>query len=197
MPRLASILAFVSLGFLTLSAATIQTRNGHYQSGRLEKIDKSGLRLSGKNYSWDIIRRAHLMDSLSVPTGLRSVTSKIYRGSYQKFPDVKITKPSTSDLLPRTYVTIRRLGNAPGAILFEGNLEVPRSGEYQFQLASDDGARLLVDGREIATTPAEFSIRRTTARVQLATGTHDFRLEYLNLASYAILELQWKGPGFD
>ena len=166
MPRLAFIFAFVSSGFLILSAATIQTRDGRSQSGRLEKIDKSGLRLSGKYFSWDKIRRAHLLESWSVPTGLRGVTSKIYRGSYQKFSDVKIIKPSTSDLLPRTYVTIRRLGNAPGAILFDGKLDVPRSGEYQFQLASDDGARLMVGGREITTTPAEFSIRRTTARVQ-------------------------------
>ena len=118
MPRLASILAFVSLGFLTLSAATIQTRNGHYQSGRLEKIDNSGLRLGGENFPWNKIRSAYLAESFSIPVGLKGVTAKIYRGSYPKFPDVTTIKPSSIDDMPRSYVTVRRLGNAPGVILF-------------------------------------------------------------------------------
>jgi hypothetical protein len=195
MYRLAFSLVVAIGSCFTLFAATIQKRDGQFQSGQLEKIDNTGLRLAGKNYTWNNIRGAYLGESFSIPVGLQGVRAKIYRGSYPKFPDVGVIKPSSTDEVPRNYVTVSRLGNVSGAILFEGKLDVPRSGAYQFHMASDDGARLFVGGKMIADIPAEFSLRRTVGSAKLMAGSHDFRLEYLNLASHAILELEWSGPG--
>ena len=191
------ILVLSLANFSTLFAATIQRRDGQFESGPLEKIDNTGLRLAGKFSPWNNIRNAYLGEFFSIPAGLQNVTAKTYRGSYPEFPDVRVVKPSSADEVLGNYVTTRRLGNVSGAILFEGKLNVPRSGTYQFHMASDDGARLFVGDKKIADAPAEYSLRRTVARVMLTAGSHDFRLEYLNLASYAILELQWSGPGFN
>ena len=126
---------------------------------------------------------------------LREVKAKIWRGSFTMFKEVLTRDPSTIDDVSRQYVTVRQLGNTPGAILFEGWLNVPRAGDYQFRLASDDSARLMIGDMEVLGTPAEFSYRRATGSIRLTAGEHPFRLEYLNLASYAILELDWSGPG--
>ena len=90
-------------------------------------------------------------------------------------------------------MTVRRLGNTPGAILFEGRLNVPRAGDYQFRLGDDTVRALMIGDKEVLGTPAEFSYRRATGSIRLTAGEHPFRLEYLNLASYAILELDWSG----
>ena len=102
--------------------------------------------------------------------------------------------PSSVDTVRRHYHTVHRLGNNPGAILFNGKLNVLRAGRYHFRLSSDDGARILIGGKEVLFTPAEYSFRRATGSIQLEPGAHDFRLEYINLSSYAILHLEWSGP---
>ena len=179
----------------SLSAATIQTRNGKTVSGSLQQLSQQGVRVNGQTFPWGTVRKAHLAPAPGVRAELRGVKTKIWRGSFTAFKEAITRDPSTVDDVSRQYVTVRRLGNTPGAILFEGQLNVPRAGNYQFRLASDDSARLVVGNKEVLATPAEFSYRRATGSIRLAAGLHPFRLEYLNLASYAILELEWSGPG--
>ena len=187
-------LIFAAVQF-SLSAATIQTRDGKTVSGSLQQLSEQGVRVNGQTFSWGIIRKAHLTPAPGGKAELREVKTKIWRGSFTTFKEVLTRDPSTIDDVSRQYVTVRRLGNTPGAILFEGRLNVPRAGDYQFRLASDDSARLMIGDKEVLGTPAEFSYRRATGSIRLTAGEHPFRLEYLNLASYAILELDWSGPG--
>ena len=187
-------LIFAAVQF-SLSAATIQTRDGKTVSGSLQQLSEQGVRVNGQTFSWGIIRKAHLTPAPGAKAELREVKTKIWRGSFTMFKEVLTRDPSTIDDVSRQYVTVRRLGNTPGAILFEGRLNVPRAGDYQFRLASDDSARLMIGDKEVLGTPAEFSYRRATGSIRLTAGEHPFRLEYLNLASYAILELDWSGPG--
>ena len=187
-------LIFAAVQF-SLSAATIQTRDGKTASGSLQQLSEQGVRINGQTFSWGIIRKAYLAPAPDAKAELRKVKTKIWRGSFTTFKEVLTRDPSTIDGVTCQYVTVRRLGNTPGAILFEGRLNVPLAGDYQFRLASDDSARLMIGDKEVLGTPAEFSYRRATGSIRLTAGEHPFRLEYLNLASYAILELDWSGPG--
>ena len=136
-------LIFAAVQF-SLSAATIQTRDGKTVSGSLQQLSEQGVRVNGQTFSWGIIRKAHLTPAPGAKAELREVKTKIWRGSITKFKEVLTRDPSTIDDVSRQYVTVRRLGNTPGAILFEGRLNVPRAGDYQFRLASDDSARLMI-----------------------------------------------------
>ena len=179
----------------SLSAATIQTRDGKTVSGLLQQLSVKGVRVNGQTISWSTVRKAHLAPAPGAKAELRGVKAKIWRGSFTAFKEALTRDPSTVDDVSRQHVTVRQLGNTPGAILFEGWLNVPRAGDYQFRLASDDSARLVIGDMEVLGTPAEFSYRRATGSIRLTAGKHPFRLEYLNLASYAILNLEWSGPG--
>lgn len=193
--RLFAIALLVAADLASLSAATLLTRDGQTVSGNLQQISETGVRLNGKAFAWDKIRKVHLAPVIGAKAQLQDVTAKIWRGSFSSFQEATARDPSSMDDVQRPYVTVRRLGNTPGAILFEGRLIIPREGKYQFRMATDDGARLQIGKMEVISTPAEFSYRRASGAVQLDAGDHPFRLEYLNLASYAILELEWSGPG--
>ncbi len=192
MLRLAAIITFVTVTWL--HAAELQTRAGRLFSGNLEKINSDGVRLAGKNFRWPDILRVRLKPIPRAAMGLSDVSTRIWKGTHLTFPDRNTLDLSLVDTVRRDYLTVHRLGNNPGAILFEGKLNVPRAGKYHFRLGSDDGARIFIAGKEVLFTPAEYSFRRATGSVQLEPGAHDFRLEYLNLSSYAILRLEWSGP---
>ena len=192
MSRLAAIITFVTVTWL--HAAELQTRAGRLFSGSLEKINSDGVRLAGKNFRWPDILRVRLKPTPRETIGLSDVSTRIWKGKHLTFPDKRVPNPSSVDTVRRHYLAVHKLGNKPGAILFEGKLNVLRAGKYHFRLGSDDGARIFIAGKEVLFTPAEYSFRRATGSVQLEPGAHDFRLEYLNLSSYAILRLEWSGP---
>ena len=194
MLKFAVIAYWFSAGLFLLTAATVHTRAGHLISGNLEKIGTDGVRTAGKNLKWENIARVWINPAPAGRVGLSDVLTRIWRGNHKIFPDETSLDPSSVDTVRRHYLTVRRLGNTPGAILFEGKLNTTHSGTYHFRLGSDDGARFFVGGKEILTTPSEYSFRRATKSIRLDAGEHLFRLEYLNLASYALLELEWSGP---
>ena len=193
--RIAVIAYWIAADIFLFYAATVQTRDGQLQSGNLDRIDSKGVRVGGKEFKWNHLSRVHINPRPLIRPGLSEVKTRIWRGSHSNFPDETALDPSAVDNIRRHYLTVRRLGNTPGAILYEGKLNVPRSGKYHFRLGSDDGVRAFIGGKEIISTPAEYSYRRAIKSIRLDQGVHAFRLEYLNLASYAILELEWSGPG--
>jgi hypothetical protein len=193
--RIAVIAYWITANIFLSYAATVHTRDGQLQSGNLGRIDSKGVQIAGKTYKWKDLIRVRLNPGPSVRSGLSEVRTRIWRGNYSNFPDETALNPSSIDNVRRHYLTVRRLGNTPGAILFEGKLNVPRAGNYHFRIGSDDGANLFVGGKAVLSTSAEYSYRRATKSIRLEQGSHAFRLEYLNLASYAILELEWSGPG--
>ena len=193
--RIAVIACWVTANLFLSYSATVQTRDGRLQSGNLDRIDSKGVQVAGKAFKWNNLSSVRLNPRSSIRPGLSEVRTRIWRGNHSDFPDETALDPSSIDNIRRHYLTVRRLGNTPGAILFEGKLNIPRSGNYHFRLGSDDGVRAFIGGKEIISTPAEHSYRRATKSIWLDQGVHAFRLEYLNLASYAILELEWSGPG--
>ena len=124
-------LIFAALQF-SLSAANIQTRVGKTVSGSLQQLSEQGVWVNGQTFSWGIIRKADLAPAPAAKAELREVKTKIWRGSSTTFMEVLTRDPSTIDDVNR------RLGRTPVAILFEGRLNAPRAGDYQFRLATDE-----------------------------------------------------------
>ena len=123
-------LIFAALQF-SLSVANIQTRDGKTVSGSLQQLSEQGVWVNGQTFSWGIIRKADLAPAPAAKAELREVKTKIWRGSSTTFMEVLTRDPSTIDDVNR------RLGRTPVAILFEGRLNAPRAGDYQFRLATD------------------------------------------------------------
>jgi hypothetical protein len=82
-------------------------------------------------------------------------------------------------------------------IVFAGKLKAPRESDYVFMLSSDDGARILLDGKQVVETDGIHPAGDPReGKVKLKAGEHDFRLEYFQAAGHAELYAAWRGGGF-
>ncbi len=130
--------------------------------------------------------------------GLTGLKVAIYNGDWNKLPDFSKLTPHREASLESGLVELKfdDYKNQYGAV-FTGSLTAPKKGEYRFYLASDDGSRLLVDGKEVVENDG---IHPTgdpkQGKVNLEAGPHEFRLEYFQGAGEAELFAGWSGEGF-
>src|SRR5690606_39048847 len=73
---------------------------------------------------------------------------------------------------------------------YRGMLVVPADGVYRFSLASDDGARLLVDDELLIDRDGPQSPGLTHGSVGLARGAHAFELRYFQGGGDRLLRLE-------
>lgn len=78
---------------------------------------------------------------------------------------------------------------------FRGFLRSEVEGLHRFELTSDDGSRLRIDGELVVDNPGEHAPKRAEGELWLSAGRHAFELEYYERGGGETLELQWQTPG--
>lgn len=81
------------------------------------------------------------------------------------------------------------------ALIFDGYLEVPKTGRFQFTLASDDGSRLFLDEVLVIDNDGLHGAEPRQGSIALEQGWHRVRLEYFQAGGAKQLALRWAGPG--
>ena len=81
------------------------------------------------------------------------------------------------------------------AVVFEGDLQIDAEGPYAFTLASDDGSRLVIDGRTVVDNDGSHGVIAANGAVDLKPGKHAIRLEWFNGGGGAWLGAWYEGPG--
>jgi hypothetical protein len=64
------------------------------------------------------------------------------------------------------------------AVDYTGRFSVPNGGLYSFALTSDDGSRLLIDGKGVVDNDGVHGSRTATGQAQLAGGLHAVEVQY-------------------
>jgi hypothetical protein len=85
-------------------------------------------------------------------------------------------------------------GGRPFAVRWSGMLSVPADDEYEFALAAEGIAELILDGRVVVGT-TQPSDRPVIARVTLRAGPTPLELIYRDGGRSGLLEVQWRPPG--
>ncbi|MBR1518269.1 MAG: GH92 family glycosyl hydrolase [Prevotella sp.] len=78
--------------------------------------------------------------------------------------------------------------------IFDGYLDIPEDGLWEFAVTSDDGAVLLLDGKLAVNGDGSHSNYTATGYIALLKGMHQFRLLYLEDYEGQNLEWAWKAP---
>lgn len=82
--------------------------------------------------------------------GLRELRYEHYKGVWEKLPNFDELKPTREKALPAGRFMLESEGDRNHfGLRFSSKLLVPADGEYLFSLDSDDGTRLLLDGKVI------------------------------------------------
>lgn len=130
--------------------------------------------------------------------GLTNLKFKVYNGDFDKLPDFTKLTPHREGDVEDNLIQLKfdDYKNQYG-VVYTGKLNAPKAGEYTFALASDDGARVLIDGKKILENDGIHpSSTLKEGKVKLTEGDHDVRVEYFQAAGQAELYVGWRGPEF-
>lgn len=123
--------------------------------------------------------------------------------SVEDFPKLEGKKPT----LKRTDKTINFRSNGPTfpgtkldnhfAIRWTGKIKIPKQGQYTFSLESDDGSRLLIDGKTIVDNGGLHDMQEQSGNAELTEGEHEIQIDYFENENDggAGCVLAWKSAG--
>jgi PKD repeat protein len=167
--------------------------------------------IKGRTYefvSWsDKGNREH---NIHVPTAdatytanYRQVKAPLKRGLNATYFDNRdFTGRSVTRIDPKinfkwgTGSPIRGIGGNSFSVRWTGQLQVPKSGKWNFHALTDDGARLFINGKPIINHLTKQRATERSASVKLQAGKkYDLRLDYFEASGEALAQLRWNGPG--
>ena len=109
------------------------------------------------------------------------ITYNYYEVACTNLPDfakLKPVKSGTTKTISNAFIFgIRQLPDHY-ALTFDASIDIPEDGNYWFVVFSDDGSKLLVDGKEIVNNNKVQAFEKKYGSVHLFKGKHQLRLEY-------------------
>jgi hypothetical protein len=132
---------------------------------------------------------------------LAGLAFQVYAGSWTELPDLKKETAVITGKSPNLNADAR--GFERYAVAWDGLLDIPADGGYTFHLMDRDGARLVLDGIEVARTGPPFAnacntignaVRYDRGSLGLHAGLHTFHVEQLHNASNGAPRVLWEGP---
>lgn len=143
-----------------------------------------------------LVLQERLEPVVTLPGGIENLSYRVYEGKWDKLPDFDTLNPIAEGTLPSGFLDINAAKRKEFyGLVFEGTLKAPKAGEYLFEMASDDGARMLVDGKKVIEHDGLHGANLKKGKVQLAPGEHALRVEYLAYGSPNSFRAGWSGPG--
>jgi arylsulfatase A-like enzyme len=152
----------------------------------------------GNNLALNSIALTAASPAIGVPESMKpGLRFAAYEGSFPWVPDFTSQAPAKSgesagiDLSGRTR-------NDDIGMVFEGFIQAPASGTYNFFLTTDTGAFVRLHDAQLI--DADFghspNTEKSSGSIQLAAGLHPIRIHYRHTdAATHSLNLQWQGPG--
>ena len=129
---------------------------------------------------------------------------RIYPGTWTELPD--LSKQTATFSGDAANLSVDAHGFTGFATAWDGFIDVPVDGGYTFHLMSRDGARVVIDGVEVAKTGPPFAqvcgspgnaVRYDRGSLGLRAGRHTMHLEGLHSVSQGTPRLLWEGPGLN
>jgi hypothetical protein len=126
---------------------------------------------------------------------------RIFPGEWTELPNLAAERAVLGGQSPNLRADPQ--GFTHYAAAWDGLIEIPADGGYTFHLLARDGARLAIDGVEVAKTGPPFAqvcgapgnaMRYDRGSLGLRAGKHTFHLEGLHFASQGGPRLLWEGP---
>ena len=127
---------------------------------------------------------------------IRDFKYRVYNGSWEKLPDFEKLKPVASGEA-KSGIADTNLSKKRDnfGIVIEGKLEIKKKGKYTFKLGSDDGSRLVVNGKPVVINDGIHAVVTKNGSVDLDAGEVTIRIEYFEKGGGEHLSLDMSGPG--
>jgi hypothetical protein len=117
-----------------------------------------------------------------------------YSGNWDKLPDFNALKAARTSVVPKIDLRFAGTDKFFG-LTFDGYLDVPVTGVYQIYLSSDDGARIILDNKQLIDYDGIHGAGEMSSPAALEKGLHPIRLIYFQREGGLDLKVSWEGPG--
>jgi hypothetical protein len=157
------------------------------------------------NQDWaaqSVVAVAHWHEAASIAGPMTpGLGWQIYPGAWTELPDLANEHVVFTGEGPNLHADPQ--GFTHYAAAWDGFIDIPADGGYTFHLLARDGARVVIDGVEVARTGPPFAqvcgspgnaMRYDRGSLGLRAGRHIFHLEGLHSASDDAPRLLWEGP---
>lgn len=124
-------------------------------------------------------------------TGLKY---KVYEGSWAKLPDFSSLKPVAEGSLDSQLLDLKVSKKRDNfGVVYQANLEIPKTADYEFELGSDDGSQLIVDGENEILIDGVHPPQFQKKKLKLEEGLHTIEVRYFEGSGGEELYLTLKG----
>ena len=139
-------------------------------------------------------KKAVLNEPVKNPNVHKGIAFDYFERFFVTTDDLDITKPLFSGITD--HISIK---NAPRETYygyrFNGYINIPGDGIYDFFLVSNDGSKLYIDGKELIENDANHGAVEEPGKVALRSGLHTILVKYFQCGGGKALKVSWAGPG--
>ena len=133
---------------------------------------------------------------VTLPGGIQNLSYRLYEGQWNKLPDFDALKPIATGDLPKGLIDLRvSKRKEKYGMVFTGILNAPKDGKYVFEMASDDGGRILIDGKKAVEHDGLHGAQLKKGNINLKAGKHTIRVEYFAYGQPNSFRAGWGGTG--
>lgn len=118
------------------------------------------------------------------------------------FPTIPASQKPSVERVDKNINFASTLEAFPGTKLVDnfyvkwtGVIRIPNDAKYSFYLESDDGSRLLIDGKEVIDHGGTHDMTELSGRVELKAGDHEIKVEFFDAEEEAGCVLSWEPSG--
>ncbi len=144
--------------------------------------------------SYEFREAADLLPAVKAPTNLGAgLRYQYYEGGWQTLDQMADRQPAGKGVTSAFNIALRKRDDH-FALKFEGLIDVPADGLYEFYTESDDGSALYIDGKQVVDNNALQGMTERSGQIALQKGLHPFEVQYFNATGGMGLAVRWSGP---
>ncbi|HEX9512010.1 MAG TPA: PA14 domain-containing protein [Puia sp.] len=179
--------------------------NKAYSVGNVDTFTVYNL-VNGQAYTFTVKARdfagnvSPFSNQLAATAAFNGLTYNYYSGSWSTLPDFNTLTPLTTGNVPNVTLS-PALSTVNFGFTWTGYINIPVTGTYYFQTASDDGSKLYIDiPYSASATPtvnndgSHGTITVTSAALTLTAGVHTFVATYFQGGGGYNMAVNWKTP---
>lgn len=152
---------------------------------------------SSRTSPWKRSDLEEMIREATAPKFLSNVRYSFHAGEWKNLPDFSSLKPTATGTLEKGLITLEPAKSHKHGfgLVFDANLTIPQTGDYIFDLTSDDGSALIIDGETVVGNDGIHPAKTASIKETLQAGNHTLQVQYFDGGGQRSLALSVKGPG--
>lgn len=145
----------------------------------------------------DLLKKFPLKNAGKKPRGIVHLISNVYQGPFKNLAAMRKAEAIQTEEEVEGLISLKHTDKKHNfGIVWEGHLDVPYDGRYQFFYDTDDGGALTVNGKQIITRDRIGPKGKPSKKaINLKKGKVPIKIEYYQNGGASFVSLFWDGPG--